>query len=59
MTRDPRPSDLQDRFLVRLPDGLRGRIKDAAKRNRRPMNSEIVLVLERSFGSDVADGAKA
>lgn len=37
-----------DKFVVRLPDGLRERIADQAEGNRRSMNSEIVYRLERS-----------
>ena len=36
-----------DMFNLRLPDGLRGRIKEEAERNRRSMNAEIVFHLER------------
>jgi plasmid stability protein len=39
------PSDKQDQFMVRLPDGLREDIKTAAKENGRSMNSEIVARL--------------
>lgn len=38
-----------DRFIVRLPDGMRDRIKDAAAANNRSMNAEIVARLEESF----------
>lgn len=49
MARDPYPSEVQDRFIVRMPDGLRDRISAAAKRNGRSMNSEIVSVLEEYY----------
>lgn len=40
---DPRyPSQQQDRFIVRLPDGMRDQIKAAAENNGRSMNAEIV-----------------
>lgn len=38
-----------DKFMLRLPDGMRERIAEAAKENNRSMNSEIVARLERSF----------
>ncbi|WP_296231506.1 Arc family DNA-binding protein [uncultured Pseudomonas sp.] len=38
-----------DKFVVRLPDGLRGRIFDVSAINRRSMNSEIVHRLEHSL----------
>jgi len=42
-----------DKFVIRLPDGLRDRIADQAEGNRRSMNSEIVLRLERSTALEV------
>lgn len=39
------PSREDDKFLIRLPDGLRGRIKKKAKENLRSMNSEIIFQL--------------
>lgn len=35
-----------DKFVVRLPKGVRGTIQDRAKTHGRSMNSEIVLMLE-------------
>ena len=43
------PSELQERFLVRFPDGMRDLIADAAKTNSRSMNSEIVARLTESL----------
>lgn len=43
------PSDQADKVLVRMPDGMRDRLKDAAKANNRTMNAEIVARLEQSF----------
>lgn len=40
---------LQDKFMLRLPDGLRDRIKFAADAAGRSMNQEIVRVLLREF----------
>ncbi|PZU18940.1 MAG: hypothetical protein DI589_22935 [Shinella sp.] len=39
----------QDKFMLRLPDGLRARIKAYAEAHGRSMNTEIVRVLEREF----------
>lgn len=36
-------------MMIRLPDGMRERIKAYAERNNRSMNAEIVRVLEREF----------
>lgn len=41
-----------DKFVVRLPDGLRHRIFDASVINRRSMNSEVVSRLDRSLDLD-------
>lgn len=38
-----------DKFIVRLPDGMRDRIEQAAKANQRSMNAEIVARLQFSF----------
>lgn len=43
------PSELQERFIVRLPDGMRDRIAEAASLNGRSMNAEIVSRLEMTF----------
>ncbi|KKA13694.1 hypothetical protein VP03_12190 [Sinorhizobium meliloti] len=50
MARPKYPSDKQDQFMVRLPEGMRDRIADAADRNGRSMNAEIVARLEWTFG---------
>lgn len=47
--REPYPSETKDRFIVRLPDGMRDRIKAAADAANRTMNGEIVARLEASF----------
>lgn len=45
------PSNLADRFIVRLPDGWRDAIKARAAANRRSMNQEILTALEGLVGS--------
>lgn len=47
--KDRYPSDAAERFQIRLPPGLRDRIKAYAERHGRSMNTEIVRVLEREF----------
>ena len=47
------PSKSADKFIVRLPDGMRRRIGEVSKRARRSMNSEIVCRLEHSFDTVV------
>jgi hypothetical protein len=43
------PSDLVDKFMLRLPDGMRGRIAVAAMQSNRSMNAEIIEALEKAF----------
>lgn len=35
--------------MIRLPDGMRDRIREAAEQNNRSMNAEIVARLEETF----------
>lgn len=51
---DKFPSQTQDKFTVRFPDGLREAVADRAKSNGRSMNSEIVQIIE-----DALSGAPA
>lgn len=52
--REQYPSETQDRVMVRLPDGMREKLKEAAKAGKRTMNAEIVARLEFAFAVDVA-----
>lgn len=36
-----------DKFMLRLPDGLRDRVKVVAEANRHSMNAEIIDAIER------------
>lgn len=52
-----------DKFMLRFPDGMRDRLKEAAKANNRTMNAEIVARLQDSLtpkldGSWKLDGSK-
>ncbi len=38
-----------DKFVVRLPDGMRDRIAEVARNHHRSMNSEIIARLEQSL----------
>ncbi|MBM7328708.1 Arc family DNA-binding protein [Agrobacterium sp. S2] len=38
-----------DKIIVRLPDGMRDRLKEAADQNNRSVNAEVVARLEHSF----------
>lgn len=41
-----------DKFMLRLPDGMRDRIAATAKKNKRSMNAEIISMLEIAFVTD-------
>lgn len=45
----PQPRQSEDKYVVRFPDGMRDRLKDAAHDNGRSMNAEIVARLQQSF----------
>ena len=45
-----------DKFVVRLPDGMRVRIADVARNHHRSMNSEIIARLEQSLIQEDALG---
>lgn len=45
-----------DKFVVRLPDGMRERIAEVAHGHHRSMNSEIIARLTRSLEGEGADG---
>lgn len=48
------PSRGSEQFVVRFPDGMRDRIRDAAEQNGRSMNAEIIARLEGSFEPGIA-----
>ena len=43
------PSQTADRFLVRLPDGMRQRLAESARAHNRTMTKDVVARLEASF----------
>ncbi len=53
---DLRPSPaLIEKFVIRLPMGLRKKIKHLSEQNRRSMNSEIIMVLEQHIQQHLMD----
>lgn len=46
---DTKPASQHDKFIVRLPDGMRDQIAAAAKANNRTMNAEVVARLKLTF----------
>lgn len=51
------PSRLLDRFMLRMPDGMREKLADAAKANKRSVNAEVVARLEASLRSSLPASA--
>lgn len=49
MSKPPAPSDLADKFMLRLPEGMRDLIAAEAARNNRSMNAEIIARLQSTF----------
>lgn len=48
-----------DKFIVRLPDGMRERIREKAAANRRSINAEIVHYLDRALAAENEKGPAA
>lgn len=58
------PSQEAERFQVRMPDGLRDRLRASAEENRRSMNAELIFHLDRALPLQVrravaGEGSKA
>lgn len=45
-----------DKYIVRFPDGMRDRLKEAAHANGRSMNAEIIARIQLTFDQDPALG---
>jgi plasmid stability protein len=52
---DSRPGRIADQFNLRLPEGMRDRIKVAADLAGRSMNAEIVATLEERYPARSVD----
>ncbi|MGX1587351.1 Arc family DNA-binding protein [Brevundimonas diminuta] len=52
MSKEPQRA-LKDQYMLRLPDGMRDRIRAAAEANGRSMNAEIVAALSEKFPEPV------
>jgi hypothetical protein len=48
-----RTTQPQDKYVIRMPEGLRERVAKAAKSNNRSMNSEIIDVLEEYYPKEM------
>ncbi|MBI6135089.1 Arc family DNA-binding protein [Serratia marcescens] len=49
------PSQMQDKFNLRFPDGMRDAVAERAKKNGRSMNSEIVQIIQDALMFDGID----
>lgn len=47
-----------DKFVVRLPDGMREQVAEVARKNHRSMNSEIIDRLEQSLNVQIEPAQK-
>lgn len=45
-----------DKFVIRLPEGLREVIKREADKNERTMNAEVIFHLKRAYGEGRGQG---
>lgn len=52
---DDRTPALVEKFVIRLPNGLRDQIRSLSEQNRRSMNSEIIMVLENHIRQKFVD----
>jgi len=53
-----KPQDA-DKLMIRLPDGLRKKIKVSAAENERTMNAEVIYHLRRAYGVQANEKADA
>jgi len=44
-----RAPQLADKYVLRMPDGMRDKINERARANNRSMNAEIVLLLQQAM----------
>lgn len=50
--------DLKEKFVLRLPEGMREKIREQAARECRTMNAEVIYQLRRAY-DDTAKTKKA
>ena len=51
----PGNNETPEKFVLRLPRGMRSTIADIAKRQRRSMNAQIVYLLEQLIKQDALE----
>ena len=52
LKKEPYPSDKLDKFLLRLPDGMRQELSEIAKNNHRTITAEIINRIQNSLIQD-------
>jgi hypothetical protein len=52
---DSKSPAMIEKFVIRLPNGLRDQIRQLSEQNRRSMNSEIIMVLESHIRQQFMD----
>lgn len=45
----PRAPQLADKFVLRMPDGMRDKLASLAKANNRSMNAEMIELLQQAM----------
>jgi hypothetical protein len=48
-TKSDRTPQLADKYVLRMPEGMRDKIIELAKANNRSMNAEMVLMLQQAM----------
>lgn len=49
MVKEKYPSDKQDQFMIRFPDGMRDKLKELASINGRSLNAEIIDLIQTAL----------
>lgn len=57
-TKSERAPQVADKYVLRMPDGMRDQITSRAKANNRSMNAEIILMLQQAMNLN-AGGSSA
>lgn len=52
-SKSDRTPQLADKYVLRMPDGMRDKLAELAKANNRSMNAEIVLILQQAIEARV------
>jgi hypothetical protein len=48
------PSRFLDKIIIRVPNGMRDRIKRVADLNNRSVNAELLVLLDRTYPAETA-----